>query len=103
MAYQDPRQVKSPKPAITHLKVLYDGGEQVDSGGEWSGWSVAGFEWFEVRVLGIRWNGSTENPDVSNIGNPQSRGIATWYVCPKPLEDTVRAMLEKAPTTTTEE
>jgi hypothetical protein len=102
MAYQDPRQVKSPKPGITHLKVLYDGGEQVGSGGhgyggKWSGWSVAEFEWYEEPVLGVRWNGSSQNPDVSGIGNPQSRGVPTWFIVPEPLQDSIRAALEDAP------
>lgn len=31
----------------------------------------------EVR-LGMRWNGSEENV----LGNPQSRGIPTWFIIP---------------------
>jgi hypothetical protein len=26
----------------------------------------------------MRWNGNAENP----IGNPQSRGLATWFIIP---------------------
>jgi hypothetical protein len=27
----------------------------------------------------MRWNGSEDNP----LGNPQSRGIPTWFIIPK--------------------
>lgn len=99
MAYQDPRTVKSPKAGIRHLNVLYDGGEQVGEGGHgygggWLGWSIAEFEWYEEPVLAIRWNGSSENPDVSGIGNPQSRGVPTWFILPDALADTVRAVFK---------
>jgi hypothetical protein len=97
MTYQNPGQVKSPKGAITHLRVLWDGGEQLSACGDWSGWSVAELEWHEEPTLVCRWNGSTTNPDVSEIGNPQSRGNATWFIIPKPLQETIRARLKDAP------
>jgi hypothetical protein len=97
MSHQDPKTVKSPRAAVSHLKVVYDGGEQAENRTDWEGWSVAELEWHEEPVLGVRWNGSTKNPAVSAIGNPQSRGLATWFVLPKPLEDVVRAQLKNAP------
>jgi hypothetical protein len=35
--------------------------------------------WEQKPVLAMRWNGYAENP----IGNPQSRGVATWFILPK--------------------
>src|SRR5438067_683942 len=52
MDHTDPRSVRSPKGAVTHLNVLYDGGpsrEGVDD--DWAGWSVAELEWYEMPTL----------------------------------------------------
>ena len=97
MSYQDPSLVKSPKGAITHLRVIYDGGEQTTDVGDWAGWSVAELEWYEEPTMACRWNGSSENSDVSDIGNPQSRGNPTWFIIPRPLQDAVRERLKDAP------
>ncbi|HWB48963.1 MAG TPA: hypothetical protein VG651_07625 [Stellaceae bacterium] len=97
MTYQDPSLVKAPKGAITHLHVIYDGGEQTPGAGEWSGWSVAELEWHEEPTMACRWNGSTENAHVSAIGNPQSRGNPTWFIIPRPLQEAVREKLRDAP------
>jgi hypothetical protein len=97
MGYQNPRLVKSPKGAVTHLRILYDGGEQTEAYGEWEGWSIAELEWYEEPTLACRWNGSTDNPDVSVIGNPQSHQHPTWFIIPKPLQDAIRAQLKNAP------
>jgi len=96
MGYQNPGYVKSPKGAVTHLRVLYDGGEQTGAL-EWDGWSIAELEWHEKPVLACRWNGSTTNGEFSEIGNPQSRGNPTWFILPKPLADVIRAQLKNAP------
>jgi len=95
--YQSPQTVKSPKAAIRHLNVLYDGGEQTEDSGDWNGWSVAELEWYEYPTLALRWNGSDENPNVSHTGNPQSRGVPTWFIVPQPLQDCIRAQLRNAP------
>jgi hypothetical protein len=97
VSYQNPTQVKSPKDAVRHLKVIYDGGEQADDYSEWEGWSVAELEWYEEPTMACRWNGSTTNQDVSEIGNPQSRGNATWFIIPRPLQDVIKARLKDAP------
>jgi hypothetical protein len=34
--------------------------------------------WDNHPVLAMRWNGDAENP----IGNPQSRGLPTWFIVP---------------------
>jgi hypothetical protein len=96
MAYQDPTQVRSPKGAVTHLHVIYDGGEQTMEF-QWEGWSVAELEWYENPVLAIRWNGSTSREGVSEVGNPQSRGNPTWFIVPKPLHEAIKTELKNAP------
>jgi hypothetical protein len=98
LGYQDPNLDKSPKGAITHLRVIYDGGEQMaDADDDWSGWSIAELEWYEQPTLVCRWNGSAENDGVSEIGNPQSRGNPTWFIIPRPLQDAVREKLRDSP------
>src|ERR1700730_5752795 len=68
--YIQPGQVSSPK---RHWKLL----TVLDAGTEGSG-SVALGRWDENPVLAMRWNGNVKNP----IGNPQSRGLATWFIIP---------------------
>lgn len=97
MGYQDPAQVRSPKGAVTHLRVLHDGGEQLSDHPLWEGWSIAELEWYETPTLAIRWNGSTTSDGVSEVGNPQSRGNPTWFILPEPLHEAIRAELKKAP------
>jgi hypothetical protein len=102
MSYQDPTQVRSPKGAVTHLRVVYDGGEQT-ADLQWGGWSVAELEWYENPVLAIRWNGSTSQEGISEVGNPQSRGNPTWFILPSPLHEAVKAELKNAPVRQREE
>lgn len=68
--YIPPGKVCSPK---RHWKLL----SVLDPGAENTG-SVALGRWGEKPVLAIRWNGSADNP----LGNPQSRGLATWFIIP---------------------
>lgn len=79
MNYIDPRSIRTPKNRITgNIDVLHDTGE-------W-GWSLSRMIWDGKQVLGIRWNGSfSEN----NIGNPQSRGNATWFILPDEIVDII--------------
>ena len=97
MGYQNPGQVKSPKGAVTHLRIIYDGGEQSEAFREWEGWAVAELEWHEEPVIACRWNGSTHIDGVSAIGNPQSRGQPLWFIVPKPLQEAIKAQLKNAP------
>lgn len=46
--------------------------------------------WNGKAVLTMRWNGSRDNP----IGNPQSRGKATWFVIPKLFVDAIMPLFE---------
>jgi hypothetical protein len=65
----DPRQVRSPRNKWTLIEVLVDNGGDDDS-------LVVG-EWEGARVLAARWNGEGKK-----IGNPQSRGLPTWFILP---------------------
>jgi hypothetical protein len=68
--YIEPNKVISPRRHWTLLMVLDPGsaGELALCVGRWDG----------EPYLGMRWNGTAEHP----IGNPQSRGIGTWFVIP---------------------
>jgi len=88
--------VVSPQGRVSNLNLLYDGGEQLASGSAWSGWSVVELDFDGRPRLGIRWNGSTQTPDVSAGGNPQSRR-PTWFVVPEPIAMVIRAALKDAP------
>ena len=64
------------------------------------GWSAAEGQWEDDGVwndvLAIRWNGSSD----AEIGNPQSRGCATWFIVPDELENAIRAAIASLPTRT---
>ncbi len=79
MSYVNPRQVVSPKKSISNLIPIYDGGIY-ESGVEEKGWSVAIMYWDQRPAVGIRWNGEEGSP-----GNPQSRGLPTWFILPDAL------------------
>jgi hypothetical protein len=79
LRYTDPETVLSPKGSVANLHVLLNTGE--------GGWAVASMQWEGNDSLGIRWNGHADNP----IGNPQSRGIATWFILPDELAALLRA------------
>ena len=89
MSYIKPENVISPKNRWRLRCVLHDGGE--------GRWSVAEGQWendcFWGEVLAIRWNGSAE----AEIGNPQSRGLATWFIVPEELEQPIRDSLASLP------
>ena len=73
MAYLDPNLVTSPKEKVKNVQVVIDEGED--------NYSVCLLEWEEKRSVGVRWNGGSDG----SIGNPQSRGIPTWFILPKPV------------------
>ena len=80
--YIKPEDVRSPKRHWRLTRVLHDGGA--------GGWSAAEGQWDNGdrwdNVLAIRWNGG----ESTEIGNPQSRGLPTWFIVPKELEDDFR-------------
>lgn len=72
MAYVLPQNVTSPRDRWEFLDVLYDGGPQRPA--------IAFGRWDESEIIAIRWNG--DDQEGSAVGNPQSRGLATWFVLP---------------------
>ena len=89
MSYVKPQNVNSPKSRWRLRQVLHDGGE--------GGWSAAEGQWDDDglwgEVLAIRWNGS----EGAEIGNPQSRGLATWFIIPNELDGAFRNAVAKLP------
>lgn len=77
MSYIPPADVISPRKSITNVRVLIDEGEE--------NFSLAELQWDGEERMGLRWNGSTDSP----IGNPQSRGIPTWFVLPEAIAELV--------------
>lgn len=81
--YIRPDEVVSPRQRWALIKVLHDGGE-----GEYS---IALGRWDNQVVLGMRWNGENESP----IGNPQSRGLPTWFIVPENYRESILVQLSK--------
>jgi hypothetical protein len=84
MAYVEPATVWAPKASIRSVEVLYNQGP--------GQWSVARVIWEDAARIGIRWNGGTDGP---GIGNPQSRGNATWFILPPELEGALLDRVEQ--------
>ena len=83
MSYIDPQTVTSPKHSWVLREVIFNTGDD--------GWSVARGEWAGNEAFGIRWNGSSGD---SAIGNPQSRGIPTWFILPEEICGAIIQALE---------
>jgi hypothetical protein len=91
MAYLKPQQVLSPKGKVGGiLEVIHDPGE--------GRMSVARIVWEQDEVVATRWNGTNARP----LGNPVSRGHATWFVvdeyAAESVERAAREAAEKSPT-----
>ncbi len=86
--YITPDKVTSPRRMWTLIRVL-ESGAQPDSYGHRV--AIAIGKWEDEPVLGMRWNGSKDSP----IGSPQSRGLPTWFIVPKRLEESVINTLSK--------
>ena len=82
--YIKPADVHSPKRLWSLIAVLFDGGgyrpAEVGRPENPSSHSLAMGLWEGKPALVMRWNGNTNNP----LGNPQSRGLPTWFVVPQP-------------------
>ena len=75
-SYILPEKVTSPRLRWSLIAVLDDGA----SPGATAPWvSFALGRWDNDPCLAMRWNGNDENP----IGNPQSRGLPTWFILPQ--------------------
>jgi hypothetical protein len=72
MGYIPPQDVSSPREHWELVAVLYDGGPGQPS--------LALGRWDGQDVIGTRWNG--DDAQGSALGNPQSRGLATWFILP---------------------
>jgi hypothetical protein len=75
--YIPPEELVSPKLHWSLIAVL-------DAGKEGSSALAIG-RWDGVLVLAMRWNGDRGNP----IGNPQTRGLPTWFVIPKKYREDI--------------
>jgi hypothetical protein len=81
MAYVKPEEVLSPRRHVGGvLEVIHDPGERR--------MSVARIIWDDAERIATRWNGDDERP----LGNPVSRGQATWFV----VDDYAATSLEQA-------
>jgi len=83
MAYIEPQSVITPQNRVGSVDVIYNGGP--------GAWSAALLEFDGREAVGIRWNGSEDEP---GIGNPQSHGRPTWFVVPSGLDALVREQAE---------
>ena len=86
MAYVDPVTVLSPRSRLRAVDVIFNSNPGI------GGWSVALLDFDGGERIGIRWNGSEEEP---GVGNPQSRAKPTWFVVPEQLADVVRQRAEQ--------
>lgn len=78
MAYIDPITVTSPKLNWHLIEVIRNegDGDAALAVGTWNGLDGRPGQ----KVLAMRWNGDSAKQ--SGVGNPQSRGVATWFVLP---------------------
>lgn len=90
MPYIRPENVLSPRKHVgAILEVIHDPSED--------GMSVARILWDNREVIATRWNGNDQRP----LGNPVSRGHATWflvddYAAPH-VEEAARSAAELSP------
>jgi hypothetical protein len=77
MSYLRPEDCHSPRNRWSLFTVLEDHGPE--------DFSVAIGRWDGDACLAMRWNGSKENP----VGNPQSRGLPTWFIMPDQYADKI--------------
>ncbi|MFZ0285691.1 MAG: hypothetical protein WAL32_10715 [Terriglobales bacterium] len=90
MAYVHPEEALAPKSRMGGiLEVIHPGGENQ--------MSVARILWDEEERIAARWNGDDRRP----LGNPVSRGRATWFVIEEyaagAIEAAARAAAERSP------
>lgn len=82
-SYKNPKFINTPKGLVEVVEVIYDGKDD-------PAYSLAIIKWDGNYKLGIRWNIAysewgdfrKQNGQDECIGNPQSRGISTWFVLP---------------------
>lgn len=82
--YHRPATVLSPRDCVSDVQVIFDGGTGSNR------YSVAELKWRGRPCIGIRWNITerelNDPAKVNNtktcIGEPNSRGYATWFILP---------------------
>lgn len=79
--YVPATKVISPKRHWALITVLEDDGPGKGA--------LAVGRWDNDPVLAMRWNGDSENP----IGNPQSRGLPTWFIFPDGYVEAILGIL----------
>lgn len=80
----DPKTVLSPRDCIQDVNVIYNGTDN-------PAYSIAIVTWQGIKKVAIRWNISQRewgNGDKSQgnkvcLGEPNSRGYATWFILPE--------------------
>ena len=99
MSYVRPEDVRSPKGDWLLKRILHDGGESQPNQTDASNWSAAEGQWKGddgwYDCLTLRWNGGHGG----EIGNPQSRGYATWFIVPPKLEKAIRRVINSQKST----
>ena len=81
--YNLPEDAHSPKRNWTLIDVLVPGKAGT--------LAVALGRWDSNPVIGMRWNGTKNNP----VGNPQSRGLPTWFILDDPYAEAIIGTLTK--------
>jgi hypothetical protein len=91
--YPLPDAVTSPRLQWHLTKVLFRGDATDPSKHDPHGYSIAVGKWGDgdnkKPCLAIRWNCNEERP----VGNPQSRGLPTWFIIPKEIEAAILSTL----------
>lgn len=83
MVYVTPSQVISPQDRWELISVLCDGGS--------GGFSIAYGTWDGDQCFAVRWSGTSDVG--SELGLPQSRGYATWFMLPEAPHGSIVAYL----------
>ncbi|MGA2240557.1 MAG: hypothetical protein ABSH11_00750 [Verrucomicrobiota bacterium] len=86
--YITPDEVTAPRQRWHLIRVLETGAEE-DFYDERV--AIAIGTWDGDKVLAMRWNGNKD----WRIGSPQSRGLPTWFIIPKRLNEAVIGILSK--------
>jgi hypothetical protein len=88
MPYTDPEEVVYPRTRASSVRPV--------ANQEASGWSAALLHWDRQPALGLRWNGAEEEGGKIHPGNPQSRGLPTWFIIPDEFVPAIlQALLER--------
>ena len=84
----DPETVHSAETGVADIRVIYNAMESTEE----PSWSLASLRWNGRAVLAARWNGD-DRDDQSGVGDPQSRGVPTWFILPNHIAKLVRKNL----------